>query len=114
MMCEAPPIQPVGEGRFHRDPCKAGAGARDEFLTSGVAYKMPPSKRIEAIGLFDSFIAPVSIQSWCLRTCSYVEINNGDDMLLLEEWYSRHGLERPIFWDNSQKIPADMEVTEEK
>jgi hypothetical protein len=43
-----------------------------------------------------------------------VEINNSDDMLLLEEWYSRHGLERPIFWDNSQKIPADMEVTEEK
>ena len=73
---------------------------------------MPSSKRVEAIDLFDSFIGPVSMQPCCLRTGFYAEINNGDDMVLLEEWYSREDLERHIFSDNSQKILADMDLTE--
>ena len=89
-------MQPVGDRHFPRDPGKARA-ARDEFLTRRVACKMPSSKRVEAIDLFDSFIGPVSVQPCCLGTGLYAEINNGDDMVLLEEWYSRHGLERPIF-----------------
>ena len=75
---------------------------------------MPSSKRVEAIDLFDSFIGPVSMQPCCLRTGFYAEINNGDDMVLLEEWYSRDDLECRIFSDNSQKILADMDLTEEK
>ena len=75
---------------------------------------MPASKRVEAIDPFDSFIGPVSMQPCCLRTGFYAEINNGDDMVLLEEWYSRDDLERHIFSDNSQKILADMDLTEEK
>jgi quinol monooxygenase YgiN len=69
---------------------------------------------VETIDLFDSFIGPVSMQPCCLRAGLYAEINNGDDMVLLEEWYSREDLERHIFSDNSQKILAEMDVTEEK
>ena len=75
---------------------------------------MPSSRRVEAIDLFDSFIGPVSMQPCCLRTGLYAEINDGDDMVLLEEWYSREDLERHILSDNSQKILADMDLTEEK
>jgi quinol monooxygenase YgiN len=79
-----------------------------------IHIQVRPSRRVDAIELFDSISGPVSVQPGCLRVGVYAEINNDDDMVLIEEWQSQKDLERHLNSHDFQKILAVMDLADVK
>ena len=78
-----------------------------------LTLKVSPSDRKDVVSIFDTIAGSTSVKPGCKKVRLYFDVDNGDELLLIEEWEALSDLERHVASDEFMKIMAIMDMAVE-
>jgi quinol monooxygenase YgiN len=83
------------------------------MIIATLRLKVLPEKRWDAIRVIHSVIEPTLVQKGCIHCGLYSKTSDNDELILLEEWESKEGLEKHIRSDDFKKVLTALELASE-